>query len=59
MIPFHIKTQEQARQYAIMYQDWASKKDLSYGEILHFQNKLSTLAEKFDLKEEFQENGVI
>lgn len=55
----HTKTKEQARQFGIDYQKWASEKDLSYGEVLHFQNKLSTLAEKFDLVEEFKENGII
>lgn len=58
-IPFHIKTKEQARQYGIDYQNWASNKDLSYGEVIHFHNKLSKIAEKFDLVEEFRENGVI
>ena len=55
----NIKTKEQARQYAIDYQKWASEKDLSYGEILHFQNKLTILGERFDLTEEFKENGII
>jgi len=55
----YIKTKEQARQYGIDYQNWASNKDLSYGELIHFQNKLSKIAEKFDLVEEFQENGLI
>jgi len=55
----HIKTKEQARQYAIDYQNWASGKDLSYGEIIHFTNKLRKLAEKFKLVEEFEENGII
>ena len=55
----YIKTKEQARQYGIDYQNWASNQDLSYGELIHFQNKLSTIAEKFDLVEEFQENGII
>lgn len=55
----HIKTKAQARQYGIDYQNYASENDLSYGEILHFQNELKTLAEKFDLVEEFEENGII
>jgi len=55
----HLKTKEQARQFGIDYQIWASEKDLSYGEIEHFQNKLFKLAEKFDLVEEFRENGII
>jgi len=55
----YIKTKAQARQYGIDYQKWASEQDLSYGEVIHFTNKLSKIAEKFDLVEEFQENGII
>lgn len=55
----YIKTKEQARQYAIYYQAWSSDKNLSYGELFHFQNKLSTLAKKFGLVKEFKENGII
>lgn len=54
-----IKTKEQARQYGIDFQNWASNKDLSYGELCHFQNILTTVAEKFDLVDEFIENGII
>jgi len=54
-----IKTKEQARQYGIDFQNWVSDKNLSYGEIFHFQNKLQKIAEKFDLVEEFKENGII
>jgi hypothetical protein len=54
-----IKTKEDARQFGIDFQKWASEKSLSYGEILHFQNKLSSLAKKFHLIEEFKENGII
>jgi len=59
LIPKYIKTKEQARQYGIDYQKWASEKSLSYGEVSHFQNKLSTLAKKFSLVREFKENGLI
>lgn len=55
----YIKTKEQARQYGIDYQKWASEKNLSYGEVIHFQNKLSKLAKKFNLTEEFKENGLL
>jgi hypothetical protein len=55
----HIETKEKARQYAIDFQKWASEKSLSYGEILHFQNKLLHLAKKFHLIDEFKENGII
>lgn len=55
----YIKTKEQARQYGIDFQNWASNQVLSYGELIHFQNKLSKIAEKFDLREEFEQNGII
>jgi len=54
-----IKTKQQARQYGIDYQNWASEQNLSYGEILHFQNKLTKMAKEFNLEEEFKENGII
>jgi hypothetical protein len=55
----NIKTKEQARQHAIEYQHFSSDKDLSYGEIIHFQNKFYLLAKKFNLVREFKENGII
>jgi hypothetical protein len=57
-MPF-IKTKEQARQYGIIYQDLVSKIDLSYKELLVWQNKLDAIAVEFDLVEEFKENGII
>lgn len=53
----HIKTKEQARQYAIKYQQMMSENNLSYGEIVQFENKLSKLAKKFNLIKEFKEKG--
>jgi hypothetical protein len=55
----YIKTEAQARQYGMDFQNWASNQNLSYGELLHFQSKLIKLAEKFNLTEEFKENGII
>ncbi len=55
----NIKTKNQAQQYAMDYQKWASEQDLSYGEILHFQDKLIKLAKRFNLVKEFKENGII
>jgi hypothetical protein len=55
----YIKTKEQARQYGIDYQNWASNKDLSYGEVIHFHNKLYAMAKKFGLVREFKENAII
>lgn len=54
-----IQIKEEARQYAIEYQSLVSKSNLSYGEISIIQDELTKLAEKFDLTEEFKENGLI
>jgi hypothetical protein len=54
-----ITTKEEARQCGIDYQQMASEKDLSYDEVIHFQNTLTTLAKKFRLVKEFKENGII
>jgi hypothetical protein len=54
-----IETKEEAIQYAIDWQQWASEQSLSYGELAEWQDIFEELANKFDLKEEFQENGII
>jgi len=55
----YIKTKEQAREFGIFHQQWASQKDLSWGELIEYQNKLTILAKKFGLVKEFKENGII
>jgi hypothetical protein len=57
----NIKTKDEARQYAI---DWQNKMfgegvSVSYSELSEQQAELQALAEKFDLIEEFKENGII
>ena len=54
-----VKTQSEARQIAIDYQSWASKRSLSYYDISLWQSYFETLAEKFGLTEEFKENAII
>lgn len=54
-----LKTKEDARQYAINYQNWASEQNLSYGEIAEHQAIFSRIATKFNLVREFKENGII
>jgi hypothetical protein len=53
------KTKEQAREQAINYQHWFSEQDLSYGEIVEYSTHFENLAKKFNLEEEFKENGII
>jgi len=54
-----INTQEEARQYAIDWQNWASEQNLFYSELAEWQGIFREIAEKFDLVEEFEENGII
>ncbi len=54
-----IKTKEQARKTAIEWQNWQADQSLSYGELNYWQNYFEKLAKKFDLIEEFKENGII
>lgn len=55
----NIYTIEQAEQYAKDYQNWASEQDLSWSEVSEWANEFEILAERFDLKDEFLENGII
>ena len=54
-----INTPEEARQYAIDWQTWVSDQNLSYAELFTWQEVLTQLATRFNLTEEFQENGII
>jgi hypothetical protein len=53
------KTKEEARQYAIDWQNWASKQSLSYGELADWGEEFRRIGERFGLLEEFKENGII
>ena len=52
-------TQEEARQYAIKWQKWASEQSLSYSELIQWHNLFVDLAGIFDLTAEFKDNGII
>lgn len=52
-------TAEQARDYAIDWQNLVSDLSLSLAELAEQQAIFATLAEKFDLTDEFKENGII
>jgi hypothetical protein len=54
-----ITNAEEAREFAIDWQQWASEQNMSYGELAEWSNILTELANKFDLTEEFIENGII
>ena len=61
-----ITTQEEARMYAIDWQNWVSEQNeigkeptLYQSDLIEWQAVFEKLAEKFDLVEEFKENGII
>lgn len=53
------KTKEEARQYAIDWQNWQSEQSLSYSELAEWQAEFERIGKEFDLTEEFIENGII
>lgn len=54
-----IETQDQAREFAIDWQTWQAEQSLSYGEMAEWAAFFEELAERFDLTDEFKENGII
>lgn len=54
-----IATADEAEQYAIDWQNWSAEQELSYGELAEWQTALRELAERFNLVEVFEENGII
>lgn len=55
----HIETKGQAVEFAVAWQNWQSEQSLSWGEVAEWQEFFRKLADKFDLTEEFQENGIL
>jgi hypothetical protein len=55
-----INTAEEARDYAIGWQNWMSKQNISWGEVSEWEAYFQQLVERFpELKDEFAENGII
>ena len=54
-----INTREEARQYAIDWQNWASEAKMSYEELLEWQSEMRDVALNWGLQEDFEENGII
>jgi hypothetical protein len=54
-----VKIEEDAQDLAIGWQEWSSNQSLSYEEISEWQRYFEELGEKFNLTEEFRENGII
>lgn len=59
MEQIEIKTKEEAREYAIEWQQWASNIPMSWGELAEWQLYFTDLVNRFDLKEEFEKEGII
>jgi len=53
------KNEDEARQYAIDWQNWAGEQSLSYGELAEWASEFEKIGEEFNLTEEFKENGII
>lgn len=49
----------EAQDFAIEYQNWASNQDLSYGELVYYTNYFEELGKRFNLTDEFKENGIL
>lgn len=54
-----IKTAAEARQIAIDWQSWASEQSLSMGELAEWYSYFEELGKRFELTEEFAENGIL
>lgn len=54
-----ITTKEEARQYAIDWQNWAGNENLHYSELSDWGDFFTELGRKFGLLREFKENGII
>jgi hypothetical protein len=56
---YTVYTADEVRALAIEYQQWASKEFLSYNEVADWQELFMELGKKFNLTDEFKENGII
>lgn len=54
-----IKNRQDAKDFAIEWQNWQSTQALSYGDLFYWQSILTNIGKKFGLISEFKENGII
>lgn len=59
MRPINPKTEDEARQEALDWQNWQAEQELSMVELLEWYSHFETTGAKFNLTEEFAENGII
>jgi hypothetical protein len=50
---------EEARDFAVQWQQWQRSQALSWTEVSEWGHYFEELAKKFNLTEEFRENGII
>ncbi len=54
-----VQTADDARDIAVEWQSWQSERSVSWSDLVHYSDHFQKLAEKFNLTEEFLENGII
>lgn len=54
-----LKTADDAREHAQEWQAWTANNKLTLGELIDWENYFEYIAKKFDLTDEFKENGVL
>jgi hypothetical protein len=54
-----VKTRGEAISIAIDWQRWCGDHAVSYGELADYQGYFEKLANKFNLRDEFKENGIL
>ena len=58
-LPHAVRDADEARELAISWQAWQADMALGIGDLAEFADYFSELAERFDLTDEFRENGII
>ena len=53
-----IKTEDQAHELAVDWQNWQSEQSLYMSEMADWAEFFTALAKKFNLTDEFEENGI-
>lgn len=55
----YAQEKERIRQKAIEYQQWFGERDMSYDEIVVYQNYFEKQGKRYGLLKEFRENGIL
>ena len=54
-----VTSADEASELAIDWQAWQTDKSLTTAELVHYIDYFQALADKYDLTDEFKENGII